>query len=431
LACCDRIADRLRRRTGLIAAAGREYFRLQARAIAATREEKRMPRRRLTIALVTTALVGSAIGSATAQDVVKIGMSFAMTGAGFNAAGRQAAAGARLYVQQHGNSVAGKKIELILRDDGGVADNARRLVQEMIVNDKVNIIAGGITPTVLAYGQLVTQAKIATVVMISGASVTTTASPYYVRTSFILSQSSWIMGEWAAKNGSKRVVTLVNEWAPGTEAETSFKQRFTELGGQIIESIRIPLANPDFAPFLQRVRDLNPDTAFIYFPGTQAGIFAKQFAERGLASSGIKIIGPGDLTDDDELNTMGDQMIGLVTAHDYSAAHDSPLNKKYVEDFKKANSFRPNFVSVGGYDGMHLIYEALKKTGGKTEGDALLAAMKGMRWESPRGMMSIDPETRDIIQDIYIRRVEKINGELWNMEFAKFADVKDPLKLKK
>jgi branched-chain amino acid transport system substrate-binding protein len=390
-----------------------------------------MPQRHATVALATTILIGLATNSATAQDVVKIGMSFAMTGAGFNAAGRQAAAGARLYVQQHGNMVAGKKIELILRDDGGVADNARRLVQEMIVNDKVNIIAGGITPTALAYGQLVTQAKIATVVMISGASVTTTASPYYVRTSFILSQSSWIMGEWAAKNGSKRVVTLVNEWAPGTEAETSFKQRFTELGGQIIESIRIPLANPDFAPFLQRIRDLNPDTAFIYFPGTQAGIFAKQFAERGLASSGIKIIGPGDLTDDDELNTMGDQMLGLVTAHDYSAAHDSPLNKKYVEDFKKANNFRPNFVSVGGYDGMHLIYEALKKTGSKTEGDALLAAMKGMKWESPRGMMSIDPETRDIIQDIYIRKVEKINGELWNMEFAKFADVKDPLKLKK
>jgi branched-chain amino acid transport system substrate-binding protein len=390
-----------------------------------------MPQRHATVALATTILIGLATNSATAQDVVKIGMSFAMTGAGFNAAGRQAAAGARLYVQQHGNMVAGKKIELILRDDGGVADNARRLVQEMIVNDKVNIIAGGITPTALAYGQLVTQAKIATVVMISGASVTTTASPYYVRTSFILSQSSWIMGEWAAKNGSKRVVTLVNEWAPGTEAETSFKQRFTELGGQIIESIRIPLANPDFAPFLQRIRDLNPDTAFIYFPGTQAGIFAKQFAERGLASSGIKIIGPGDLTDDDELNTMGDQMLGLVTAHDYSAAHDSPLNKKYVEDFKKANNFRPNFVSVGGYDGMHLIYEALKKTAGQTEGDALLAAMKGMKWESPRGMMSIDPETRDIIQDIYIRKVEKINGELWNIEFAKFADVKDPLKLKK
>src|SRR5947199_1390373 len=318
-----------------------------------------------------------------------------------------------------------------LRDDGGVADNARRLVQEMIVNDKVQIIAGGITPTALAYGQLVTQAKIATVVMISGASVTTTASPYFVRTSFILAQSSWIMGEWAAKNGSKRAVTLVNEWAPGTEAETAFKQRFTELGGQIVESIRIPLANPDFAPLLHRIRDINPDTAFIYFPGTQAGIFAKQFAERGLANSGIKIIGPGDLTDDDELNNMGDQMLGMVTAHDYSAAHDSVLNKKYVEDFKKANNFSPNFVSVGGYDGMHLIYEALKKTQGKTDGDGLVAAMKGMRWESPRGIMSIDPETRDIVQPIYIRKVEKINGELWNTEFAKFDDVKDPLKVKK
>ena len=382
----------------------------------------------IAFACVIAGLAGS---DAAAQDVIKIGMSFAMTGAGFNAAGRQAAAGARLYVQQYGDVVAGKKIELILRDDAGVSDNARRLVQEMIVNDKVNIIAGGITPTVLAYGPLVTQAKIATVVMISGASVTTTVSPYYVRTSFILSQSSWIMGEWAAKNGSKRVVTLVNEWAPGVEAETAFKQRFTELGGEIIESIRIPLANPDFAPFLQRVRDLNPDTAFLYFPGTQAGIFAKQFAERGLASSGIKIIGPGDLTDDDQLNSMGDQMIGMVTAHDYSAAHDSPLNKKYVEEFRKANDFRPDFVSVGGYDGMHLIYEALKKTGGKTDGDTLLAAMKGMRWESPRGMMSIDPETRDIIQNIYISKVEKVNGELWNMEFATFPDVKDPMKVKK
>jgi branched-chain amino acid transport system substrate-binding protein len=393
--------------------------------------KREVPVARKQIIAFACVIAGLATVDAAAQDVIKIGMSFAMTGAGFNAAGRQAAAGARLYMQQHGDVVAGKKIELILRDDAGVADNARRLVQEMIVNDKVNIIAGGITPTVLAYGPLVTQAKIATVVMISGASVTTTVSPYYVRTSFILSQSSWIMGEWAAKNGSKRVVTLVNEWAPGIEAETAFKQRFTQLGGEIIESIRIPLANPDFAPFLQRVRDINPDTAFLYFPGTQAGIFAKQFAERGLAGSGIKIIGPGDLTDDDQLNSMGDQMIGMITAHDYSAAHDSPLNKKYVEEFKKANNYRPDFVSVGGYDGMHLIYEALKKTGGKTDGDTLLAAMKGMRWESPRGMMSIDPETRDIIQNIYISKVEKVNGELWNKEFATFPDVKDPMKVKR
>jgi branched-chain amino acid transport system substrate-binding protein len=249
-----------------------------------------------------------------------------------------------------------------------------------------------------------------------------------VRTSFTLGQSSGTMGDWAAKNGSKKVVTLVNDWAPGVEAETAFKERFIKGGGQIVESLRLPLANPDFAPFLQRIRDAAPDTAFIYFPGTQAGIFAKQFVERGLDKSGIKIIGPGDLTDDDELNTMGDPMLGMITAHHYSALHDSPLNKAYVEAFKKANHFRPNFISVGGYDAMHAIYEALKKTGGNTDGDALIAAIKGMQWESPRGPISIDPETRDIVQNIYIRRVERVAGELHNVEFATFVAVKNPMK---
>jgi branched-chain amino acid transport system substrate-binding protein len=355
-------------------------------------------------------------------------MSVPLTGAGFNAVGRQVVAGARLYVQQHGDQVAGKKIELVIRDDAGVADTARRLVQEMIVNEKVSIIGASITPTALAIAQLVTQAKIATVVMVSGASITVDRSPYMVRTSFTLGQSSGIMGDWAAKNGSKKVVTLVNDWAPGVEAETAFKERFIRGGGEIVETLRLPLANPDFAPFLQRVRDAAPDTAFIYFPGTQAGIFAKQFVERGLDKSGIKIIGPGDLTDDDELNSMGDAMLGMTTAHHYSTLHNSPLNKSYVEAFKKANSFRPNFISVGGYDAMHAIYEALKKTGGNTDGDALIAAMKGMQWESPRGPISIDPETRDIVQNIYIRKVERVAGELHNVEFATFEAVKNPMK---
>jgi branched-chain amino acid transport system substrate-binding protein len=384
---------------------------------------------RRSIALAALALL--AAGPAAAQDVVKIGMSIPMTGAGFNAVGRQIGAAVRLYMQQHGDEVAGKKIELIIRDDGGVADNARRIVQEMIVNDKVAIIAAGITPTSLAIAPLVTQAKIATVVMVSGASITVERSPYMVRTGFVLGQTSGIMGEWAAKNGAKRVVTLVNDWAPGIEAETAFKNSFTKGGGEILESLRIPLANPDFAPFLQRIRDIGPDTAFIYFPGTQAGIFAKQFAERGLAQSGIRIIGPGDLTDDDELNTMGEQMLGMITAGQYSALHDSALNKTYVAAFEKANNFRPNFVSLGGYDGMHAIYEALKKTGGSTDGDALVAAMKGMRWESPRGMISIDPDTRDIVQNIYLRKVERVNGQLYNVEFQTFEAVKDPLKAMK
>jgi branched-chain amino acid transport system substrate-binding protein len=269
------------------------------------------------------------------------------------------------------------------------------------------------------------------VVMISGTSIVTERSPYIVRTSFTLAQSSVILADWAAKNGSRKVVSLVSDWAPGIDAENFFKDRFVRVGGEIIESIRVPLANPDFAPFLQRARDAGPDTLFVFVPAGQAGTFAKQYIERGLHTAGIKLIGPGDLTDDDALGGMDDGMIGTVTALNYSASHSSAVNEAYVAAFKRANGFRPNFISVGGYDGMHLIYSALKKTNGSTDGDALLAAMKGMAWESPRGPISIDPETRDIVQNIYIRRVEKKNGELYNIEFATLEAVKDPGKIAK
>ncbi len=366
---------------------------------------------------------------AAAQDVIKIGACLSLVG-GFQTVGRQALAGAKLYMQLNGDRVAGKKIELVVRDDTGVPDVARRIVQDMIVNEKVNIVLGGITPTALALSQLATQAKMPTVVIISGASITIDRSPYMTRTSFTLGQSSGVMGEWAAKNGSKKVVTLVNDWAPGAEAETAFVNAFTAGGGQVAEKLKVPLANPDFAPFLQRIKDVAPDTAFIYFPGQQGGTFARQFVERGLDKANIKIIGPGDLTDDDELPGQGDVMLGVTTAHHYSAAHPSEMNKKYVAEFRKANNFRPNFISTGGWDGMHLIYEALKKTNGSTDGDAMMAAMKGMKWESPRGPISIDPETRDIVQNIYMRKVEKVNGELYNVEFATYESVKDPMKKK-
>jgi branched-chain amino acid transport system substrate-binding protein len=387
-----------------------------------------IPRRTVLTAMAAGALIGVGGRRARAEDVLKMGISLPLTGAGFNAVGRQLAGAIKLYVAQHGDVVAGRKLVLIVRDDAGVADNARRIVQEMIVNEKVGLIGIGITPTSLAIAPLVTEARIPTLCLSSGASVTVTRSPYMVRAGFLQSQQAWIMAEWAAKNGSKRVVTLVNDWAPGIESETAFKARFAQAGGEIVESIRIPLANPDFAPFLQRVRDINPDTAFIYFPGTQASIFAKQFAERGLGSSGIKIIGPGDLTDDDGLNGMGDQMLGMITSGSYSAAHDSVLNRTYVAAFEKANGFRPNFVSVGAYDGLQLIYEGLKKTNGNADGDTLLAAIKGMAFESPRGPISIDAETRDIVQNIYIRKVEKVNGALYNIEFATYEAVKDPMK---
>jgi len=370
--------------------------------------------------------------AASAQEPVKIGLIVPMTG-GQASTGKQIDAAVRLYMQQHGDTVAGRKIQVILKDDGTVPDNTKRLAQELIVNDKVNFIAGfGITPSALAAAPLATEAKVPEVVMAAGTSIITERSPYIVRTSFTLAQSCVIIADWAAKNGIKKVVTLVSDYAPGADAQSSFKERFTAAGGQVIEELKVPLASPDFSPVLQRAVDAKPDALFVFVPAGQGGTFAKQYAERGLDKAGIKLIGPGDVTDDDLLNNMGDAVLGAVTGFFYSAAHPSAANKEFVAAYKKLmNGQRPGFMAVGGYDGIHLIYEALKKTGGKTDGDALIAAMKGMKWESPRGPISIDPDTRDIIQNIYVRKVEKVNGELYNVEFATFEAIKDPIKAAK
>jgi branched-chain amino acid transport system substrate-binding protein len=385
--------------------------------------------RRIGIALVAGALAST---GALAQDSAKVGLVLPLTG-GLAPVGKQVQAGVKAYMDKHGSTVAGKKIDLIVKDDAGVPDNSKRLAQEFIVNDKVAVVGSALTPSAMAIGPLSTQGKTANVVMVSGTSgVINPNNPYMVRTSFTLGQQSGIIAEWAAKNGSKKVVIVQSDWAPGHEAAAVFSDSFKKAGGEVVETIKVPLANPDFAPFLQRARDLNPDTLFVFVPAGQAGTFAKQFAERGLDKAGIKLIGPGDIVDDNDLPGMGDSMLGVVTAGIYSAHHNSPLNKEYVAAFKKANGgLRPNFISLGGYDGMHLIYEALKKTGGKTDADSLIGAMKGMAWESPRGPISIDPETRDIVQNIYIGKVEKVDGELYNVEFAKFDAVKDPLKMKK
>jgi branched-chain amino acid transport system substrate-binding protein len=378
---------------------------------------------------VCLAIAAAALGAgrAAAQDTIKIGMVMQMTGP--NAAGgREISAAAKLYMAQHGDSVAGKKIELIFRDDASIPDNAKRLAQELIVNDKVSLLAAGITPSAMAMAPIATEAKVPTVVTISGTSVVTERSPYYVRTSFTLGQQSGIIADWAIKNGSRKAVAVLSDWAPGAEAGKVFEANFTKGGGQVLETLKVPLANPDFAPFLQRAADLHPDTLFVFVPAGQAGTFARQFAERGLDKSGIKLIGPGDITDDDDLPTTGDTLLGVVTAGIYSAAHPSALNKEFVAAYQKATGHRANFLAVSGYDGMHLIYEALKKTGGKTDADAVIAAMKGMSWESPRGPISIDPNTRDIVQNVYIRKVEKKDGEPWAVEFATFEAVKDPLK---
>jgi branched-chain amino acid transport system substrate-binding protein len=382
-----------------------------------------------TAALAVLALASA--GSFAQDSTFKIGLVLPMTGQQAST-GRQIEAAARLYMAQNGDTVAGRKIQLILKDDTSVPDVTKRLSQELIVNDKVNVLAGfGITPSAFATAPMATQSKTPMVVMAAATSSITEASPYIVRTSFTLPQAAVAMADWAPKNGIKKVVTLVSDYGPGIDAEKYFKDRFAFNGGQVVESLRVPLRGPDFAPFLQKVRDLKPDALYVFVPSGAGAAVMKQFLERGMDKAGIKLIGTGDITDDDQLNDMGDGALGVVTSHHYSAAHPSAVNKKFVAAFEKANpGMRPNFMAAGGYDGMRVIYEALKATKGKGDGTALLAAMKGQIFESPRGPMFIDAQTRDVVQNIYLRKVEKMNGQLYNVEFDVIKDVKDPGKTK-
>ncbi|ABE45294.1 ABC transporter substrate-binding protein [Polaromonas sp. JS666] len=375
--------------------------------------------------MATVALAGA---QALAQDnKFRIGLLLPMTGP-FASTGRQIEAAAKLYMAQNGDTVAGKKVELIIKDDTGTPDVTKRLAQEMIVNDKVNVLAGfGLTPLALATAPLATQSKTPMVVMAAATSSITQASPYIVRTSFTLPQVTIGVADWAPRNGIKKVVSLVSDYGPGIDAERTFKDRFTFNGGTVVDAVRVPLRNPDFAPFLQKVRDAKPDAVFAFVPSGAGSALMKQFAERGLDKAGIKLIATGDVTDDDILNDMGEVAVGVVTSHHYSAAHKSPLNQKFVEAFGKANKgLRPNFMAVGGYDGMRVIYEALKTTKGAGGGEALLAAMKGQVFESPRGPIFVDAQSRDIVQNVYIRKVEKVGGQLYNVEFETIKDVKDP-----
>ena len=309
----------------------------------------------------------------------------------------------------------------------------KRLAEEMIGNDHASVLMGfGLTPLALAAAPVATEAKVPEIVTAAATAMITEKSPYIVRTSFTLPQAAAPMADWALKNGIKKAVTIVTDYGPGVDAEKWFGDTFEKGGGTVAEKIRVPLKNPDFAPFLQRVKDDAPDAVFVFVPSGQGAIFMKEFVERGLDKSGIKLIGTGDVTDDDLLADIGDSALGAVTTHHYSVAHDSPENKAFVEAFEKANNgMRPNFMAVAAYDGMGLVYKALEKTKGDASGDALLAAMKGMSWMSPRGPISIDPETREIVQNIYVRKVEKKDGALYNVEFDTIPNVKDPYKAAK
>jgi len=380
--------------------------------------------------LCSLAVVLLAAAQANAQGTIKIGLIMPYTGQ-FTDTATQMDNAIKLYVKQHGDTVAGKKIEFIRRDTGGVApDVAKRLAREFVVNENVDILAGFVlTPNALAAADVSAEAKKFMVVMNAATSIITTKSPYMARTSLTSPQLNEPFGAWAYKSGIRKIYTMVSDFGPGHDAEGAFSRGFKEAGGEVIGSARFPVMSPDFAAFVQRAKDANADGIFIFAPGgSQPVALGKALAERGIDPTKTKILGQGEITDENALKGLGDTALGVITVFHYDPSHNSALNKDFVKAFNEDYKRNPDIYSIGGYDGMHVIYEALKKTGGKADGESLIAAAKGMAWESPRGPVSIDPDTRDIIQTVYIRRVEKVGGELRNVEFDKIENVKDPVK---
>jgi branched-chain amino acid transport system substrate-binding protein len=390
-----------------------------------------MNRRIATVTVFTALTLGALPLAASAQNTVKIGMIAEFTGP-FADYGTQIYNGVKTYLKMHGDTFGGKKVEFVVKDTTGAAPElAKRLAQDAVTQDKVDILAGfGLTPNALATTPVSTEAKKPMVIMNAAtSSIVNKNAPYVVRVSHTLPQDTMPMAQWALKNNIKRAFVLVSDYGPGKDAEAQFVKTFTAGGGEIVGSVRTPLANPEFAPFIQRAKDANPQAIFVFLPpGSQTIAFIKGYEERGLKQAGIKIIATGDLTDDGVLEAMGEPTLGIVTSFHYSYVHDSPENKAFVKAYAEVNGtrLRPNFMACAGYDGMAAIAEALKKTNGSVDPDALMSAFKGMKLASPRGPIMIDPETRDIVQTVYVRRVEKVNGQLVNVEFDKFPDVKDP-----
>src|ERR1700730_5498307 len=386
--------------------------------------------RRIALGLCTFAAIFGAASHSHAQNTVKIGVILPYSGQ-LADLGVQIDNGIKLYMKQHGDVVAGKKIEIIRRDDGGMApDVSKRLAQELVVRDGVDIITGIMfTPSALAIADVSIVAKKFMVIMNASTPTITMKSPYSARVSLTLGQNTEVLGTWAYKNGVRRLYTMVADYAAGQDAENGLLHTYKEAGGTVIGSARLPLVNPDFSAFVQRAKDLTPDGIFMFVPGgAQPPALAKALAERGLDARKIKLMGQGAVGDEATLKNMGDAALGIITASHYDERHATQINKDFWKAYVAEYDRNPTFFSIDGYDGMALIYKALQKTGGKTDGESLIEAAKGMSWESPRGPMTIDPETRDVIQTIYIRKVEKVDGELRNVEIERFENVKDPVK---
>lgn len=375
------------------------------------------------------ALALMAAQTCVAGDTIKVGVLAEMSGT-FADFGLQMTNGAKAYMKQHGDTVGGKKIELIIKDTTGPAPEvARRLAQELVVKDGVDFLAGfGLTPNAFAVAPIATEAKKPTIIMNAATSSVTTKSPYIARVSFTLAQVTEPMAQWAYKSGLRKIYTVVADYGPGHDAEQTFKKTFTKLGGEVVGELRVPLKNPEFGPFVQRVKDSKPQAVFVFVPAGELAVgFMKAYDERGLAKAGIKLLSTGDVTDDGVIDALGDSALGVISTHQYSQAHPSPENKAFLAAYSQVDrKTRPNFMAVGGYDGMAAIYEVVRQLKGNIDGDKAMQVLKGMKINSPRGPIEIDADTRDIVQNVYVRDVKRVDGKLYNVEFASINAVKDP-----
>ncbi len=391
-------------------------------------------KRSLSVRQFAIAAFASLMAGLASAQTIKVGV--INTYSGPNATlGDMIDKGIKLYIKQNEKSLpAGVKLEMIYRDDGGPnPDNAKRLAQELLVRDKVNILTGVVwTPNAAAIAPLTAEAKVPFFIMNAGASAITTMSPYVARFSFTLWQSSHPMGQWAAKR-FKKIYVAVSDFAPGHDAQAGFEKGFKDGGGEIVGAVRIPLANPDFVPFMQRVKDAKPEAVFAFIPaGRQATAMMKAYGDLGLAKEGIKFIGTGDITTDEELPNMADVPLGVITMHHYSAAGDRPANKAFLESWKKeyGATSTPSFMSVGAWDAMDALFQSIRAQNGKLDADKTMELVKQYKNpNSPRGPIAIDPETRDIIQNQYLREVRKVGTHLANVELETVTAVKDPWKV--
>jgi branched-chain amino acid transport system substrate-binding protein len=367
-------------------------------------------------------------GHAQDGDTIRIGVIAALTGP-FVQIGKPFEDGIKTYMQQYGDKVAGKKIEILYRDDGGSnVELSKRAAQELIGREKVSFLIGfSLTPSALAVAPVATQGKVPMIVMNAVTTGITAKSPYMLRTSMSMQQMTEPFGDWTAKNRIGKVYSLVTDYSTGVDAEARFTKGFTEGGGKIVGSARVPLANPDYSPFVQRIKDQKPDAVFFFAPGVEDGVgMLKAYSDKGLDKAGIKFLGVGDMTSDTPtLEALGERALGAVTVLNYSTALDNDANKAFLKAYAAANPNRPpaTFVTVAAYDTMGMIYETIRRLNGNVTGPQAIKTLAGMKWNSPRGPISIDATTRDIVQNMYIREVKKVGGKLVNEPIGVLKDV--------